>query len=176
LSPWICSILNFCNIGVNGSYANYINRKRNRSGHLLQGKYKGILVDRDTYFLELSRYLHLNPVRAKIVESPEEYRQSSYRTYVTGKKDAMVTTDLLLGMVAGDGKIARKAYRKFVEAGMGEGVRNSFADVYGGVILGSLGFIKQALGSLAQWMKAKIDTPLGPAANSLSVQFASIRG
>jgi len=131
---------------INGSYANYINRKRDRSGHLLQGRYKGILVDRDTYLLELSRYLHLNPVRAKIVERPEDYRQSSYRTYVTGEKDAMVTTDLLLGMVAGDGRVARRAYREFVEAGMGEGVRNPFADVYGGVILGSAGFIKQALG------------------------------
>jgi len=109
-------------------YANYINRERERSGHLLQGRYKGISVDRDTYLRELSRYLHLNPVRAKIVESPEDYRQSSYRTYVTGEKDAMVTTDLLLGMVAGDGKTACRAYREFVEAGMGEGVRNPFEE------------------------------------------------
>ena len=135
---------------INGSYANYINRKRNRSGHLLQGRYKGILVDRDAYLLELSRYLHLNPVRAKIVESPEDYRQSSYLTYVKGKKDAMVTTDLLLGMVSEDGRIARKAYREYVEAGMAEGVRNPFTDVYGGVILGSREFIKQALGKVKE--------------------------
>jgi hypothetical protein len=53
---------------VNGSYANYINKKRNRVGHLLQGRHKGIPVERDAYLLELSRYLHLNPVRAKMVE------------------------------------------------------------------------------------------------------------
>jgi len=135
---------------INGSYANYINRKRNRSGHLLQGRYKGILVDRDAYLLELSRYLHLNPVRARIVEKPEDYRQSSYLNYVKGKKDVMVTTELLLGMVSGDGRIARKAYREYVEAGMAEGVQNPFADVYGGVILGSRGFIKQALGKVKE--------------------------
>jgi hypothetical protein len=116
----------------------------------LQGRYKGILVDRDAYLLDLSRYLHLNPVRAKIVERPEDYRQSSYGTYVKGKKDAMVTTDLLLGMLSEDGRMARKAYREYVDAGMGEGVRNPFAEVYGGVILGSRGFIKEALGRVKE--------------------------
>ena len=135
---------------INGSYANYINRKRNRSGHLLQGRYKGILVDRDAYLLELSRYLHLNPVRAKIVERPEDYRQSSYRSYVKTQKEAIVTTDLILGMVSEDGKTGRRAYREYVEKGVDEGGRNPLEDVYGGVILGSRGFIKQALGTLKE--------------------------
>ena len=135
---------------INGSYANYINRKRNRSGHLLQGRYKGILVDRDAYLLELSRYLHLNPVRAKIVERPEDYRQSSYRSYVKTQKEAIVTTDLILGMVSEDGKTARRGYREYVEKGVAEEVRNPLEDVYGGVILGSRGFIKQALGTLKE--------------------------
>jgi REP element-mobilizing transposase RayT len=135
---------------INGSYANYINRKRNRSGHLLQGRYKGILVDRDAYLLELSRYLHLNPVRAKIVERPEDYRQSSYRSYVKTQKEAIVTTDLILGMVSEDGKTARRAYREYVEKGVAEGGRNPLEDVYGGVFLGSRGFIKQALRTLKE--------------------------
>jgi putative transposase len=135
---------------INGSYANYINRKRNRNGHLLQGRYKGILVDRDAYLLELSRYLHLNPVRAKIVERPEDYRQSSYRSYVKSPKEAIVTTDLILGMVSEDGKTAQRAYREYVEKGVDEGGRNPLEDVYGGVILGSRGFIKQALGTLKE--------------------------
>jgi len=62
---------------VNGSYTNYINRRKRRSGHLFQGRYKAILVDRDSYLLELSRYVHLNPVRAKIVENPEAYSFNS---------------------------------------------------------------------------------------------------
>jgi len=135
---------------INGSYANYINRKRNRNGHLLQGRYRGILVDRDAYMLELSRYLHLNPVRAKIVERPEDYRQSSYRSYVKTPKETIVTTDLILGMVSEDGKTARRAYREYVEKGVDKGDRNPLEDVYGGVILGSRGFIKQALGTLGR--------------------------
>ncbi|MGV8149826.1 MAG: transposase, partial [Alkaliphilus sp.] len=48
---------------INGSYTSYLNKKRERSGHLFQGRYKAILVDQDSYLLELSRYIHLNPVR-----------------------------------------------------------------------------------------------------------------
>jgi putative transposase len=66
---------------INGSYTNYINRKKGRSGHLFQGRYKAILVDGDSYLLELSRYVHINPVRAKIAAKPEEYPDSSYRSY-----------------------------------------------------------------------------------------------
>jgi len=135
---------------VNGSYANYINKKRNRSGHLLQGRYKGILVDRDAYLLELSRYLHLNPVRAKMVERPEDYRQSSYGSYLWTQKESIVTTDLILGMLSGDDKVARRAYREYVEKGMDEESRNPIENVYGGVILGGKDFIKQALGTLKE--------------------------
>jgi len=130
---------------INSSYTNYINRKRNRVGHLLQGRYKGILVDRDSYLLELSRYLHLNPVRAKMVEEPEAYPYSSYKSYITKNKEAIVTTDLILGMVSSNGKSAPREYREFVERGLGEDLENPLARVYGGVILGSKGFVKEAL-------------------------------
>jgi putative transposase len=62
---------------INSAYTTYFNVKRDRSGHLFQGSYKAILVDMDEYAKELSRYVHLNPVRAKIVETPEEYDWSS---------------------------------------------------------------------------------------------------
>jgi putative transposase len=130
---------------INSSYTNYINRKRNRSGHLLQGRYKGILVDRDSYLLELSRYVHLNPVRANLVEKPEDYRYSSYHSYVYSNKDPMVFTDLIMGMISRDGKNAQQEYRAFAERGMTEGLNYPLAGVYGGVILGSKGFIKEAL-------------------------------
>lgn len=119
---------------VNGSYTNYINRKRNRSGHLLQGRYKGILVEHDSYLMELSRYLHLNPVRGKMVDKPEEYRYSSYRSYVTKKPEAMVSTDLILGMTARNSEDARAKYREFVERGMNEVLESPLSGVYGGVI------------------------------------------
>jgi REP element-mobilizing transposase RayT len=71
---------------INGAYTTYFNVKRGRSGHLFQGRYKAILVDIDEYAKELSRYIHLNPVRAKIVETPEEYDWSSYQFYI-GKQE-----------------------------------------------------------------------------------------
>ena len=64
---------------LNASYAAYYNRKHRRSGHLFQGRYKAILIDADEYLRQLSRYIHLNPVRAKIVTKPAEYPWSSYR-------------------------------------------------------------------------------------------------
>jgi len=63
---------------VNASYTNFINRKQGRVGHLLQGRYKAILFERDSYLLEPSRYIHLNPVRAGVVERPDAYPYSSY--------------------------------------------------------------------------------------------------
>ncbi|MCP4752084.1 MAG: hypothetical protein GY866_14405 [Proteobacteria bacterium] len=67
---------------INGSYSVYFNVKRKRSGHLFQGRYKAFLVYRDDYALELSRYIHLNPVRAAMVESADKYPWSSYRSYI----------------------------------------------------------------------------------------------
>ena len=127
---------------INSSYTNYINRKRNRSGHLLQGRFKGILVDQDSYLLELSRYLHLNPVRAKMVDRPENYGYSSYLSYVSKNCEAIVTRDLILGMISGEERKAPKMYREFVERGMNEELKNPLSAVYGGVILGGKAFIK----------------------------------
>ena len=133
---------------INGSYSNYINRRKRRSGHLFQGRYKAILVDRDSYLLELSRYVHLNPVRAKIVENPEAYSFSSYRSYVSKKGEDIVYRDMILGMICEDGREARGRYRAFVERGIGGDQENPLKEVYGGSILGAKGFIKDALARL----------------------------
>jgi len=69
---------------INGAYTTYYNTKRKRFGHLLQGRYKAILVDKDAYAQELSRYVHLNPVWAGMAKRPEEYGWSSYRFYISG--------------------------------------------------------------------------------------------
>jgi hypothetical protein len=67
---------------INGAYTTYFNIKRLRSGHLFQGRYNAILVDIDEYAKELSRYIHLDPGRAKLVETPQQYEWSSYRFYI----------------------------------------------------------------------------------------------
>jgi len=67
---------------INGAYTNFFNVRRKRSGHLFQGRYKALLVDIDEYAQELSRYIHLNPVKTGMVEKPEQYRWSSYQDYI----------------------------------------------------------------------------------------------
>ena len=63
-------------------YAQYYNRRHRRVGHLLQGRHKAILCQSDRYLSELVRYIHLNPVRAKMVNKPEEYQYSGHRAYL----------------------------------------------------------------------------------------------
>ena len=140
---------------INGSYTGYINRRRKRSGHLFQGRYKAILIDRDNYLLELSRYIHLNPVRAGIVEKPEDYPYSSYKSYIARKKEDIVYRDLVLGIVSKGRTDARRSYQLFIERGIGEADQNPLKEVYGGCILGRKRFIKEALGRLKDGIGAK---------------------
>jgi len=130
---------------INGSYTTYLNIKRKRTGHLFQGRYKAILVDKDSYLLELSRYLHLNPVRANMSRKPEEYLHSSYRSYVSGAPESIVSPGTILGMSSAKRIEAARRYRDFVESAMGEELVNPLQKVYGGVILGSKQFIRDAL-------------------------------
>ena len=130
---------------INGSYTDYINRRRRRSGHLFQGRYKAILIDKDNYLMELSRYVHLNPVRAQMVERPEDYPHSSYRSYILKRKEELVYRDLILSMVSrGDGN-SLKEYKAFVERGIHGEFEDPFENVYGGMILGGKGFIRNVL-------------------------------
>ena len=82
---------------LNGVFTQWSNRRHKRSGHLFQGRYKAILVDRDSHFLELARYIVLNPVRAAMVKHPRLWSWSSYGATV-GKSPApawLSTDDLL---------------------------------------------------------------------------------
>lgn len=129
---------------LNSSYTTYINIKRKRSGHLFQGRYKAILVDKDSYLLELSRYMHLNPVRANVVARPEEYPYSSYAAYISDN-DELVTVDPVLSMFSKNVSAARAQYKSFVESALEEKMESLFNNVYGGMILGSSAFIKDTL-------------------------------
>jgi putative transposase len=128
---------------LQSGYTTYFNKKRNRSGHLFQGRFKSILVEKESYLLELSRYLHLNPVRARLVERPEGYPFSSYRAYVEPGEETFVSRDLILGMAKGP-----ENYRRFVESAFAEELPNPSKDVYGGMILGSTSFIKETIARL----------------------------
>ncbi len=135
--------------GINSGYTGYFNRKYDRVGHLFQGRYKGILVDKDAYLLELSRYVHLNPVKAGIVERPEQYKWSSYPGYVWKSKEVLwVEYAWVLSHFGRDKRIGKKRYREFVNKGLLEEKTNPFKALYGQVILGGEEFIEKAKGFL----------------------------
>ncbi len=143
---------------INGSYTTYTNIKRNRSGHLFQGRYKAILIDRDNYLLELSRYLHLNPVRAGMINRPEEYPYSSYKTYISGSKEDILSEDVILRMLSNKEGDAKKKYKEFVESAIGRELENPLKTVYGGLILGGNKFIKETLKRIKEnnWQREEI--------------------
>lgn len=126
---------------LNGVYTQYFNRGQKRDGPLFRGRYKAILVDADDYLLHLSSYIHRNPVEAGMVERLEDYRWSSYPSYVGRRKPPpWLHRDMVYSLLGG--KAGR--YRSFVEQGLDEGVRRFYGGKYLSPILGDDTF-KQAV-------------------------------
>jgi REP element-mobilizing transposase RayT len=101
--------------GINQSYTQYFNRKHRTVGHLFQGRYKAILCDRDAYLLALIKYIHLNPVRAKIVKTPDEYAWSGHRNYIQKTEGKGLTdTDQVLRMFSENKSSARRLYKAYM--------------------------------------------------------------
>lgn len=128
---------------INGAYTTYFNIKRKRAGHLFQGRYKAILVEADEYAAELSRYIHLNPVRATMVARPEEYKWSSYKSYIGQDKAAdWLKTDFIFGYFGGKAADAQSRYRKFVEDSLGSEYYSPLKATVASTILGSAEFVR----------------------------------
>jgi REP element-mobilizing transposase RayT len=124
------------------SYAGYFNRKYHRIGHLFHGRFKSILVDADEYLKQLSRYIHLNPVRAGLVNQPVDYPWSSYPIYAGIITTAdWVETEWLLSQFGKTRKVAIKKYKDFVEKVDASRLKNPAEDIVGGFILGSSEFV-----------------------------------
>jgi REP element-mobilizing transposase RayT len=127
---------------LNVSYATYFNRKRRRHGHLFQGRFKAILIDADAYLKQLSRYIHLNPVRAAMVTGPDLYQWSSYSAFIGKKKPAeFLETSWLLSNFGKSKKVAQKNYRQFVEGVDINSLKNPSKQLRGGFILGDSDFV-----------------------------------
>lgn len=127
---------------INGAYTTYFNVKRKRSGHLFQGRYKAILVAIDEYAKELSRYIHLNPVRAKLVEIPEKYDWSSYKFYIGKQKSPKwLYRNFILSYFGTDISNAQKGYQRFVNALTNAQHENLLEQVVSSTLLGSAEFI-----------------------------------
>jgi len=120
---------------INGVYAQRFHFRHNSVGHVFQGRFKSILVDREPYLLELCRYVVLNPVRARLVRKCESWRWSSYAaTLGLGPKPSFLASDWLLGQFGKTPRRARGAFVKFIE----DGVRaeSPLGNVRGGIFLG----------------------------------------
>jgi REP element-mobilizing transposase RayT len=127
---------------INGGYTTWFNKRHNRNGHLFQGRYKAILVEADPYAGELSRYIHLNPVRAEIVRIPEEYKWSSYAAYIgRTRPPRWLTTDWLLKYFGRKPTEAKKAYINFVKAAIGKDKEDPLKEATTTLILGRADFV-----------------------------------
>jgi putative transposase len=132
---------------LNGVYTQHVNRTRGRVGHLFQGRFKGILVERDGYLLELARYVVLNPVRAGLVQWPGDWSWSSYRATV-GEVPAppWLETDRLLRAFADSREEAVTAYCRFVAEGIG--APSPWCELKSQIYLGSETFVERMQASI----------------------------
>ncbi|HEY2932881.1 MAG TPA: transposase, partial [Acidobacteriota bacterium] len=120
-----------------GGYASQFNLRHDRVGHLWQARYKAVLVEDGEYFLDCSRYIHLNPKRAGMVDSPDQYYWSSYCNYVGGMRSVdWVSTGRVLRHFSGS-----EAYRSFVDAAEQETAAAPFERATAGLILGSEAYV-----------------------------------
>ncbi|MBH0181444.1 MAG: addiction module toxin RelE [Nitrospira sp.] len=127
---------------LNGVYTQAFNRRHQRVGHVLQGRFKAIIVDRDSYLLELCRYVVLNPVRAKTTRKPDSYLWSSYRaTAGLAPTPPYLTIDWLLSQFGQQRVAAQGKYQTFVAEGIGQS--SPWEEVRGQVLLGSERFVEQ---------------------------------
>ena len=127
-------------------YTRWFNRRAERLGHLFQGRYQAILVDAEAYLLELIRYIHLNPVRAGLVQDPAAYPWSGHSAYLGKTPVSWLTTDWVLSQLADTLPLARRRYRQFVNQGLPEGHRQEFHQgTAQGRLLGNDTFLENAL-------------------------------
>jgi len=125
---------------LNGTYTQYFNRQHQRVGHVFQGRFKAILVQKDSHLLELARYIALNPVRAQMVHNAAEWRWSSYRaTAGYDDNDTCLTTEWILAGFAETKIVAQQRYREFVQEGKGQ--PSPWQQLKNQIFLGDDGFV-----------------------------------
>jgi putative transposase len=127
---------------LNSMYAQNLNKRKNTVGHVFQGRYKSVLIQRFSYLLELSRYIVLNPVRAGLVSDPKDWPWSSYRA-IAGlePKHGCLHDDWILQQFHENKSLAMQDYKKFVMDGIGG--KNPMTEVFGQNILGNEQFIRE---------------------------------
>ena len=144
---------------LNGVFTQTSNRRHHRVGHLFQGRFKAILVDSDAYLLELARYVVLNPVRARIVKKPGDWRWSSYRASIGQvPADSFLAIDGLLAQFAKRRSVAQARYAQFVS----EGIKSAspWQQLKGQVFLGDVQFVERMQASIAKRQRRDVQIPI----------------
>jgi len=126
---------------LNSVYTQKFNRRYKRIGHVLQGRYKSIIVEKENYLLELCRYIELNPLRARIVNEIEKWKWSSYRMRIgKANEPKWLDRDYILGQFGKSKRKSIERYKEFVMEGIGSA--NPMEEVKGQIWLGSEGFLR----------------------------------
>ena len=142
---------------LNGVYTQRFNRRHARVGHVLQGRFQAILVERDSYLLELARYIVLNPVRAGIVGAPGAWRWSSYRaTAAAQPAPSWLSVSTILEAFGNGATPAQERYRQFVAAGIDRD--SPWRNLRGQVLLGTEAFVRTLAPRFAQ-ARDVVETP-----------------
>ena len=125
---------------LNGIYTQGFNRRHGCVGHVFQGRFKAILVDRENYLLELCRYVVLNPVQAGMVRSPGQYKWSSYgATAGRVKSPSFLTIDWVMSQCGRRRKLVQERYKQFVKDGIGQ--PGPWDRLRGQILLGNDSFV-----------------------------------
>ena len=167
---------------LNGVYTQHFNRTHDRVGHVFQGRYKAIIVQKDSYLLELSRYIVLNPVRARMVRSVKDWPWSSYRAScgMTSSPE-WLSTDWLLSTFAKTRKVAIERYRDFVA--QGKNLPSPWEHLKNQIFLGDEQFVEdmqcklnlnQELSEIPRAQRRKVPKPLDYYSNRYKDRNAGI--
>lgn len=138
-------------------YAQYFNRRHRRTGHLFENRYKSILCDEDNYLLALVRYIHLNPVRARIIQTLEQldqYPWTGHRAIIGKAKHPWMNTDQVLSEFGTTGRRAMNEYRQFIREGLGQG---HLPELTGGGLIRSKGGWSQVVSARRSGQKEDYD-------------------
>ncbi len=152
-------------------YARYFNKRYKKVGHLFQGRYRAILCDKDAYLLELVRYIHLNPVRGKVVRDPERYLWTSHLSYLGKDNQGLVDTELVLGQFGKNKSQSRRRYREFIWEGVGSGHQQRFYEVKDQRFLGEEEFIQEIEKEKGGRESVVYEIPIGVIAREVSQAF-----
>ena len=138
---------------LNAGYAIGFNRRHRRCGPLFQGRFKGIIVEREYHYWELTRYIHLNPVRAGLVDDPEDYACSSCRLFFDSRRaPAWLGWQEVLRQHSATLRSARRAYRRFMAEAICDPPGSPLEPAAASTVLGSESFVTR----VREWLADRV--------------------